>query len=152
MGGLSSLRRLEAYALFCVRYPHPQSLPSGKGLALALAGSKSGVSHLRNLSKTIFVWTPRCGSHTRHLRFAPCPGKRLPPPIVIGVPLFYTRYASTGSAAGKAQKPLAILSAMDWIRRSRASMLAQATCGVRLRRSGCLVRRRGWSAGIGSVE
>ena len=51
MGGLSSLRRLEAYALFCVRYPHPKSLPSGKGLALALAGSKSGVSHLRNLSK-----------------------------------------------------------------------------------------------------
>ena len=33
------------------RYPHPKSLPSGKGLAFALAGSKSGVSHLRNLSQ-----------------------------------------------------------------------------------------------------
>ena len=32
------------------RYPHPKSLPSGKGLTFALAGSKSGVSHLRNLS------------------------------------------------------------------------------------------------------
>ena len=30
------------------RYPHPKSLPS-KGLTLALAGSISGVSHLRNL-------------------------------------------------------------------------------------------------------
>ena len=34
----------------CARYPHPKSLPSGKGLALALTGSKIGVSHLRNLS------------------------------------------------------------------------------------------------------
>ena len=51
IGGLSPIRRLKAHALFCVRYPHPKSLPSGKGLTLALAGSKSGVSHLRNLSK-----------------------------------------------------------------------------------------------------
>ena len=33
----------------CARYPHPKSLPSGKGLTIALAGSKSGISHLRNL-------------------------------------------------------------------------------------------------------
>ncbi len=32
------------------RYPHPKSLPSGKGLTFALSGSKSGVSRLRNLS------------------------------------------------------------------------------------------------------
>ena len=38
------------HALFRVRYPHPKSLPSGKGLAIALTGSISGVSHLRNLS------------------------------------------------------------------------------------------------------
>ena len=62
MGGLSSIGRLEAYALFCVRYPHPKSLPSGKGLALALAGSKSGVSHLRNLS-TIIDYTTQIMEH-----------------------------------------------------------------------------------------
>ena len=28
------------------RYPHPKSLPSGKGLAFALSGSKSGVSQV----------------------------------------------------------------------------------------------------------
>ena len=35
------------------RYPHPKSLPSGKGLTFALAGSISGVSHMRNLSRLI---------------------------------------------------------------------------------------------------
>ena len=33
------------------RYPHPKSLPAGKGLTLAIAGSISGVSQVRNLSK-----------------------------------------------------------------------------------------------------
>ena len=37
------------------RYPHPKSLPSGKGLTFALAGSKSGVSHLRNLSSIYWL-------------------------------------------------------------------------------------------------
>ena len=32
------------------RYPHPKSLPSGKGLTFALSGFKSGVSRVRNLS------------------------------------------------------------------------------------------------------
>ena len=66
MGGLSSLRRLEAYALFCVRYPHPKSLPSGKGLALALSGSKSGVSPLRNLSSKLvpFSFVGQAAKHT----------------------------------------------------------------------------------------
>ena len=31
------------------RYPHPKSLPSGKGLTVALAGFNSGVSQERNL-------------------------------------------------------------------------------------------------------
>ena len=31
------------------RYPHPKSLPSGKGLTLALAGSKSGISRYENI-------------------------------------------------------------------------------------------------------
>ena len=35
------------------RYPHPKSLPSGKGLTFALAGSISGVSHMRNVSRLI---------------------------------------------------------------------------------------------------
>ena len=35
------------------RYPHPKSLPSGKGLTFALAGSISGVSRMRNLSRLI---------------------------------------------------------------------------------------------------
>ena len=34
IGGLSPIRRLKAHALFCVRYPHPKSFPSGKGLIL----------------------------------------------------------------------------------------------------------------------
>ena len=35
--------------IFFTRYPHPKSLPSGKGLTFALSGSISGVSHLRNV-------------------------------------------------------------------------------------------------------
>ena len=36
--------------IFFTRYPHPKSLPSGKGLTFALSVSISGISHLRNLS------------------------------------------------------------------------------------------------------
>ena len=31
------------------RYPLPKSLPSGKGLTIALAGSKSGISRCENI-------------------------------------------------------------------------------------------------------
>ena len=49
--GYHSFEGCKPNALFLyARYPHPKSLPSGKGLTLALAGSKSGVSHLRNFS------------------------------------------------------------------------------------------------------
>ncbi len=40
----------------CTRYPHPKSRVSGKGLTNAHAGSKSGVSHLRNLSYTKIIF------------------------------------------------------------------------------------------------
>lgn len=36
--------------IFFTRYPHPKSIPSGKGLTFALSVSISGISHLRNLS------------------------------------------------------------------------------------------------------
>lgn len=36
--------------IFFTLYPHPKSLPSGKGLTFALSVSISGISHLRNLS------------------------------------------------------------------------------------------------------
>ena len=49
------------------RYPHPKSLPSGKGLAVALVGSKSGVSQMRNVSNTIKVFAVTNGIDT----FAP---------------------------------------------------------------------------------
>ena len=50
---VSRSKALSPTHFLCVRYPHPKSLPSGKGLAIALAGSISGVSHLRNLSNII---------------------------------------------------------------------------------------------------
>lgn len=51
---LNVIKLIERYHSFedCkpnARYLHPKSLPSGKGLALAHAGSKSSVSQVRNL-------------------------------------------------------------------------------------------------------
>ena len=49
---LRAISRLKAACpthFLSARYPLPKSLPSGKGLAFALAGSISGVSPLRNL-------------------------------------------------------------------------------------------------------
>ena len=42
------VRGFQALALL-LRYPHPKSLPSGKGLAIALTGSMCGVSHVLSL-------------------------------------------------------------------------------------------------------
>ena len=39
------VRGFQALALF-LRYPHPKSLPSGKGLTVALTGSMRGVSRV----------------------------------------------------------------------------------------------------------
>ena len=44
------------------RYPHPKSLPSGKGLTFALAGSISGVSHMRNFTRLTICHTFRIGT------------------------------------------------------------------------------------------
>ena len=40
----------QALALL-LRYPHPKSLPSGKGLTIALPGSMRGVSHVLSCAK-----------------------------------------------------------------------------------------------------
>ena len=42
------VRGFQALALF-LRYPHPKSLPSGKGLTIALTGSMRGVSRVLSL-------------------------------------------------------------------------------------------------------
>ena len=42
------VREFQALALF-LRYPHPKSLPSGKGLTIALTGSMRGVSRVLSL-------------------------------------------------------------------------------------------------------
>ena len=42
------VRGLQALALL-LRYPLPKSLPSGKGLTIALPGSMRGVSHVLSL-------------------------------------------------------------------------------------------------------
>ena len=44
------VRGFQALALF-LRYPHPKSLPSGKGLVIALTGSMRGVSHVLSCAK-----------------------------------------------------------------------------------------------------
>ena len=43
-------RGVQALALL-LRYPHPKSLPSGKGLTIALPGSMRGVSHVMSCAK-----------------------------------------------------------------------------------------------------
>ena len=42
------VREFQALALL-LRYPHPKSLPSGKGLTIALPGSMRGVSRVLSL-------------------------------------------------------------------------------------------------------
>ncbi len=44
------VRGFQALALL-LRYPHPKSLPSGKGLTIALPGSMRGVSHVLSCAK-----------------------------------------------------------------------------------------------------
>ena len=44
------VRGFQALALL-LRYPHPKSLPSGKGLAIALPGSMHGVSRVLSCAK-----------------------------------------------------------------------------------------------------
>ena len=44
------VREFQALALF-LRYPHPKSLPSGKGLTIALPGSMRGVSRVLSCAK-----------------------------------------------------------------------------------------------------
>lgn len=58
-GNMRAVTRPEAVSptrFLCERCPLPKFLPSGKGLALALSGSKSGVSPLRNLSQNITIY------------------------------------------------------------------------------------------------
>lgn len=41
---VTRLKAVSPTHFFYSRYPHPKSLPSGKGLTIALTGSNSGVS------------------------------------------------------------------------------------------------------------
>ena len=49
IGGRNVLQDFLGQRTIFARYPHPKSLPSGKRLTIALAGSKSGISRCENI-------------------------------------------------------------------------------------------------------